>query len=126
MGQSISPSENYLFLNVMVNFVIVNQKLTGSALHIEKNQTIPRFNLYMISCCMWDVQNNTANQPMYLQLIKLIELRREKTWLRGSRPCLTKTGTEECEPLRNLDLRRGVGPCFENNGATAYDFVFTC
>ena len=40
MGQSISPSENYLFLNVMVNFVIVNQKLIGSALHIEKNQTI--------------------------------------------------------------------------------------
>ena len=40
MGQSNSPSENYLFLNVMVNFVIVNQKLTGSALHIEKNQTI--------------------------------------------------------------------------------------
>ena len=40
MGQSISPSENYLFLNVMVNLVIVNQKLTGSALHIEKNQTI--------------------------------------------------------------------------------------
>ena len=39
MGQSYSPSENYLFLNVMVNFVIVNQKLTGSALHIEKNQT---------------------------------------------------------------------------------------
>ena len=36
MGQSNSPSENYLFLNVMVNFVIVNQKLTGSALHIEK------------------------------------------------------------------------------------------
>ena len=36
-----SPSEDYLFLNVMVNFVIVNQKLTGSALHIEKNQTIP-------------------------------------------------------------------------------------
>ena len=35
-----SPSENYLFLNVMVNFVIVNQKLIGSALHIEKNQTI--------------------------------------------------------------------------------------
>ena len=35
-----NPSENYLFLNVMVNFVIVNQKLTGSALHIEKNQTI--------------------------------------------------------------------------------------
>ena len=34
------PSENYLFLNVMVNFGIVNQKLTGSALHIEKNQTI--------------------------------------------------------------------------------------
>ena len=30
----------YLFLNVMVSFVIVNQKLTGSALHIEKNQTI--------------------------------------------------------------------------------------
>ena len=41
MGQSYSPSENYLFLNVMVNFVIVNKKLTGSALHIEKNQTIP-------------------------------------------------------------------------------------
>ena len=40
MGLSNSPSENYLFLNVMVNFVIVNQKLTGSALHIEKNQTI--------------------------------------------------------------------------------------
>ena len=40
MGQSNNPSENYLFLNVMVNFVIVNQKLTGSALHIEKNQTI--------------------------------------------------------------------------------------
>ena len=40
MGQSNSPSENYLFLNVTVNFVIVNQKLTGSALHIEKNQTI--------------------------------------------------------------------------------------
>ena len=40
MGQSNSPSENYLFLNVMVNFVIVNQKLTGSALHIEKNLTI--------------------------------------------------------------------------------------
>ena len=40
MGQSNSPSENYLFLNVMVSFVIVNQKLTGSALHIEKNQTI--------------------------------------------------------------------------------------
>ena len=40
MGQSNSPSENYLFLNVMVNFVIVNQKLTGSALHIEKNRTI--------------------------------------------------------------------------------------
>ena len=39
MGQSNSPSENYLFLNVMVNFVIVNQRLTGSALHIEKNQT---------------------------------------------------------------------------------------
>ena len=38
---SSSPSENsYLFLNVMVNFVIVNQKLTGSALHIKKNQTI--------------------------------------------------------------------------------------
>ena len=36
-----NPNENYLFLNVMVNFVIVNQKLTGSALHIEKNQTIP-------------------------------------------------------------------------------------
>ena len=44
MGQSNSPSENYLFLNVMVNFVIVNQKLTGSALHIEKNQTIMRIN----------------------------------------------------------------------------------
>ena len=40
VGQSNSPSENYLFLNVMVNFVIVNQKMTGSALHIEKNQTI--------------------------------------------------------------------------------------
>ena len=40
MGQSNSPSENYLFLNVMVNFVIVNQKLTGSALHIEKNHFI--------------------------------------------------------------------------------------
>ena len=40
MGQSNSPSENYLFLNVIINFVIVNQKLTGSALHIEKNQTI--------------------------------------------------------------------------------------
>ena len=40
MGQSNSPSENYLFLNVMVNFAIVNQTLTGSALHIEKNQTI--------------------------------------------------------------------------------------
>ena len=40
MGQSNSLSENYLFLNVMVNFVIVNQKLTGSALHIEKNQTV--------------------------------------------------------------------------------------
>ena len=40
MGQSNSPSENYLFLNVMVNSNIVNQKLTGSALHIEKNQTI--------------------------------------------------------------------------------------
>ena len=40
MGQSNSPSENYLFLNVMVNLVIVNQKLTDSALHIEKNQTI--------------------------------------------------------------------------------------
>ena len=40
MGQSNSPSENYLFLNVMVNFVIVNQKLTGSTLYIEKNQTI--------------------------------------------------------------------------------------
>ena len=39
VGQSNSPSENYLFLNVMVNFVIVNQKMTGSALHIEKNQT---------------------------------------------------------------------------------------
>ena len=36
VGQSNSPSENYLFLNVMVSFVIVNQKLTGSALHIEK------------------------------------------------------------------------------------------
>ena len=35
-GQSNNPKENYLFLNVMVNFVIVNQKLTGSALHIEK------------------------------------------------------------------------------------------
>ena len=45
MGQSNSPSENYLFLNVMVNFVIVNQKLTGSALHIEKNQTI--YYMYM-------------------------------------------------------------------------------
>ena len=43
MGQSNSPSENYLFLNVMVNFVIVNQKLTGSSLHIEKNQTIPTY-----------------------------------------------------------------------------------
>ena len=42
MGQSNSPSENYLFLNVMVNFDIVNQKLTDSALHIEKNQTINR------------------------------------------------------------------------------------
>ena len=40
VGQSNSPSENYLFLNVMVSFVIVNQKLTGSALHIEKNRTI--------------------------------------------------------------------------------------
>ena len=40
MGQSNSPSENYLFLNVKVKFVIVNQKLTCSALHIEKNQTI--------------------------------------------------------------------------------------
>ena len=29
-------SENYLFLNVMVNFVIVNQKLTGSTLQMEK------------------------------------------------------------------------------------------
>ena len=45
MGQSNSPSENYLFLNVMVNFVIVNQKLTGSALHIEKNQTIGEVNV---------------------------------------------------------------------------------
>ena len=43
MSQSNSPSENYLFLNVMVNFVIVYQKLTGSALHIEKNQTIHVF-----------------------------------------------------------------------------------
>ena len=55
MGQSISPSENYLFLNVMVNFVIVNQKLTGSALHIEKNQFIPNIKalaqtLFEISC----------------------------------------------------------------------------
>ena len=32
-----------IFLNVMVNFVIVNQKLTGSALLIEKNQTIIEF-----------------------------------------------------------------------------------
>ena len=46
MGQSISPSENYLFLNVMVNFVIVNQKLTGSALHTEKNQTILNVQMY--------------------------------------------------------------------------------
>ena len=46
MGQSNSPSENYLFLNVMVNFVIVNQKLTGSALHIEKNQTIVIVNFH--------------------------------------------------------------------------------
>ena len=38
-----SPSENYLFLNVMVSFVIVNQKLTGSSLHIEKNQTIYKY-----------------------------------------------------------------------------------
>ena len=36
VGQSYNPSENYLFLNVMVNFVIVNQTLPGSALHIEK------------------------------------------------------------------------------------------
>ena len=44
-----SPSENYLFLNVMVNFVIVNHKLTGSALHIEKNQTIYVFLFYSIT-----------------------------------------------------------------------------
>ena len=31
-----NPSENYLFLNVMVNFVIASQKLTGSALQIER------------------------------------------------------------------------------------------
>ena len=49
MGQSNSPSENYLFLNVMVNFVIVNQKLTGSALHIEKNRTISTCLVQVIS-----------------------------------------------------------------------------
>ena len=51
MGQSNSPSENYLFLNVIINFVIVNQKLTGSALHIEKNQTIAKTKT-LISCAI--------------------------------------------------------------------------
>ena len=56
VGQSNSPSENYLFLNVMVNFVIVNQKMTGSALHIEKNQTIRCMNmiiLYVLEMGRW-------------------------------------------------------------------------
>ena len=50
VGQSNSPSENYLFVNVMVNFVIVNQKLTGSALHIEKNQTIRLLKMNLYNC----------------------------------------------------------------------------
>ena len=58
MGQSNSPSENYLFLNVMVNFVIVNQKLTGSALHIEKNQTIK---LCEMNCCRILLQDSISD-----------------------------------------------------------------
>ena len=58
MGQSNSPSENYLFLNVVINFVIVNQKLTGSALHIEKNQTIEwRQHSDMTISVDWDVKH---------------------------------------------------------------------
>ena len=68
MGQSNSPSENYLFLNVMVNFVIVNQKLTGSALHIEKNQTI--------KCCInaetADIYNVTVCCKIDMQISNLI------------------------------------------------------
>ena len=61
MGQSNSPSENYLFLNVMVNFVIVNQKLTGSALHIEKNQTICDLKyLFIISVHLQAYGDNTC------------------------------------------------------------------
>ena len=63
MGQSISPSENYLFLNVMVNFVIVNQKLTGSALHIEKNQTINKYCLIFELKCIRSVFFNRKYLP---------------------------------------------------------------
>ena len=48
MGQSSRPSENYLFLNVMVNFVIVNQKLTGSTLHIEKKSDYTIFKFWIL------------------------------------------------------------------------------
>ena len=63
VGQSNSPSENYLFLNVMVNFVIVNQKMTGSALHIEKNQTITRKSkvIFLLSITMQVCIPDSAN-----------------------------------------------------------------
>ena len=61
MGQSISPNENYLFLNVMVNFVIVNQKLTGSALHIEKKSDYTQ-SQETGACLKTDIPRSTQNQ----------------------------------------------------------------
>ena len=86
MGQSNSPSENYLFLNVMVNFVIVNQKLTGSALHIEKNQTIYTAEFFIVYTCILFLK-----QVPHLQLMNMMKGSRSKVkaqtrgarWLSG-------------------------------------------
>ena len=70
MGQSNSPSENYLFLNVMINFVIVNQKMTGSALHIEKNQTIHNC-IYVVGHLVFRFNHNAVGFLMFFNALFL-------------------------------------------------------
>ena len=72
MGQSNSPSENYLFLNVMINFVIVNQKLTGSALHIEKNQTIRKIDFTLLAWLLIQDKKSTRLNSIVSSPIELL------------------------------------------------------
>ena len=69
--------ENYLFLNVMVNFVIVNQKLTGSALQTEKKseyehcELIYKYKLYARVYIIFPYSTYSTLGPVVQSIVSL-------------------------------------------------------